>query len=61
MADNLTDNDGDLRWRTLMSYRVGCPEQEYTTIGVAYAPAIAYWENPNPTGLGEPRKTTFVT
>ena len=32
-----------------------------TTIGVAYAPAIAYWENPNPTGLGEPRKTTFVT
>jgi hypothetical protein len=29
MADNLADDDGDLWWRTPMSYRVGCPEQEY--------------------------------
>jgi hypothetical protein len=29
MSDSLTDNDGDLRWRTLMSYCVGCPEWEY--------------------------------
>jgi hypothetical protein len=31
------------------------------TIGVPYAPAIAIWLNPNPSGAGSPRKTGFVT
>ena len=29
MADNLTDNDGNLWWRSRMSYRASCPEQKY--------------------------------
>jgi hypothetical protein len=31
------------------------------TIGVPYAPAMAYWENPYPSGGGDPRKTALVT
>jgi hypothetical protein len=59
MADKLAYEDGDLYNADKPSY-ISCFTAA-RTIGVPYAPAMAYWENPYPSGGGDPRKTALVT
>ena len=59
MADELAYDDGDLCNIDELCY-TSCLTTARTK-GAPYAPAMAYWENPYPSGGGEPRKTTLVT
>ena len=59
MANELAYDDGDLCSTDELCYTLYLTIER--TIGVPYAPAMAYWENPYPSGGGEPRKTALVT
>lgn len=61
-TQGLSDKDGNLEsYRRSLVLKAKLVYAKTLTIGVPYAPAVANWLNPNPTGGGDPRNTALVT